>query len=167
MYDIISKFKEMKDGLDVTDREDNLLHVTFSINPPAKREDVEFFEKQSGFVLPESYKNFLYVCNGGKFFNYEDLGGFRFFKISEIKAEIDEMEEIYEEDWDKSIVPFARYIGEGNHLAFKFVLSTNKYEIVDCFHEADPVDWETISDDFGAFFDKLMSEDGTPFWLYK
>ena len=51
-----------------------------TLNPPASALEIENFEKQSGFKLPEDFKEFYSICNG--FECTEDI--FRMIPIDEV-----------------------------------------------------------------------------------
>jgi len=115
-------------------------------------------------ALPEVYFEFLRYSDGCTLFNCEDLDSFQFFGSHELGKENKEMEKSYEEDWDDSVIIFSTILGEGNYIGFK-MLDESKYQILDCFHEYVPEQWEVIDNSFDEFLEKLIDMKGKKYWL--
>lgn len=114
--------------------------------------------------LPKDYLDFLKYANGCTLFNYNDLDGFLFFGTQELGKQNKEIKESYENDWDETMIVFCTILGEGNYIGFK-VLDENTYEILDCFHEYLPAEWEVIGKSFDAYLEKLIDLKGEKYWL--
>ena len=114
--------------------------------------------------LPRDYIDFLKIANGCTLFNYDDLDGFQFFGTQELGKENMEMKKSYEDDWDNSVIVFCTILGEGNHIGFK-ILDESSYQILDCFHEYVPAQWEVIGNSFDTFLEKLIDLKGEKYWL--
>lgn len=100
--------------------------------------------------LPKSYINFLKEYYGGKLFDLQGLDGFKFLGTNDILNINNKIKEYYQGDWIDSIIIFAECIGEGNYLGFK-IIASNEYEIIDCFHEEIPINWNAIGNSFDLF----------------
>jgi len=74
------------------------------------------------------------------------------------------MSEVYEEDWDEKITVFCQLIGEGDFISFK-QNENQGYQILDCFHEEIPQNWQEITDSFEQFLEKLLELRGERYWL--
>jgi hypothetical protein len=117
-------------------------------------------------ALPDAYVDFLKYANGCTVFNVKDLDGFHFLGTADIGQENKALKGSYEEYWDDSITIFCTILGEGNYIGFR-MSESKTYEILDCFHEYVPAQWEIISGSFDAFLEKLIDLKGEKFWLSK
>lgn len=115
-------------------------------------------------ALPKDYSDFLQYANGCTIYNYHDLDGFCFFGIDELQKRTNDVQEIYDNEWDQAIIVFCSILGEGNFIGFR-VLDETTYEILDCFHEYLPAEWEVIGTSFDEFLEKLIDLKGKKYWL--
>jgi len=145
---------------------DSEIEVSFSMNPPATFEQISAIENKLGKKLPHSFKDFLVEFNGGRIYDFNGLDGLEILRVQDIPEVTDNVKRNYDEDWRSELIVFARYIGEGNYLAFDSAdLDDAEYSVVDCFTQESPSDWETISANFDVFVDSLLKTDGNKFWL--
>lgn len=114
--------------------------------------------------LPNEYIDFLKYANGCTLFNYKDLDGFQLFGTQELGKENKAIKKLYEEYWDESVIVFCTILGEGNYIGFR-VRGGNTYEILDCFHEYVPAQWEVIGHSFDEFLERLIDLKGEKYWL--
>ncbi len=114
--------------------------------------------------LPKTYIDFLKEYNGGRLFDLQGIDGFEFFGTNNILSINNSIKEEYQDDWLDNIIIFAECIGEGNYLGFK-TISINEYEIIDCFHEEIPINWNSIGNSFELFLEELISVNGKKFYL--
>ena len=141
------------------------LQVTFSKKGTATTQQIKALNERFDIRLPVEYVNFLLDYNGLELYKYEDIGGFLFFQTDNLVEENNLIKEDYEaEDWDNSIVLFCRVLGEGNFIGFR-LKDNDKYEVIDCFHESLPSEWEVIETSFNIFMDKLLKNEGEKYWL--
>jgi hypothetical protein len=96
-------------------------------------------------------------------FNYDNLDGLKLLSLQEIEQYTKYCKNTFEEDWQDNIIIFAKIIGEDNYLGFK--LNDNNYEIIDCYFEEMPSDWESIGCQFDEFLKKYITEKGNKFWI--
>lgn len=142
------------------------IEVSFSMNPPANFEQISAIENTLGRKLPHSFKDFLSEFNGGRIYDFNGLDGFEILRVQDIPEVTDNVKRNYAEDWRSELIVFAKYIGEGNYLAFDPTdLEDAEYSVVDCFTQELPSDWETVSSNFDVFADSLLKSDGNKFWL--
>ncbi len=140
------------------------LSVTFNSNAGVSYEDIHTSFSETGFNIPQDYIDFLKYCNGCTLYKYDDLGGFIFLGTNDLQKENIFQKETYEGDWDKDITVFCSLICEGSFIGFKNK-TDGSYEILDCFHQALPKDWNVISLSFEDFLEKLIDEKGKQYWL--
>lgn len=143
----------------------NKIEVSFTMNPPATLEQISLSENKIGKKLPNSFKDFLVNFNGGMIYDFNGLDGFEILRVQEIPIVTGILMRDFDDDWRSELIVFARYIGEGNYLAFDSThLVDAEYDVVDCFTQESPSDWETIFDNFDVFINTLLKVDENKFW---
>jgi len=163
LNDIIEAHANSK--MEKVDSDGIKIKVGFQINEPALKNELEKVINELRFSLPESYVEFLSKFDGGDFYNYEDLDGFRFFGTKDIVKMNENIKNEYEDDWINEILIFAECIGEGNYLGFKFENNCDRYKVLDCFHEELPSNWVSFAENFDEFLEKLVLNNGNKYWL--
>ena len=113
--------------------------------------------------IPNDYIEFLKSWNGCTLFDLLESAGFTFFATNHIEPETEGFKEVYENEWDESIVLFCSVMCSGDFLGFR--LLSDSYEIIDCYHEDNPKDWAVISTSFSDFMNKIIDSKGSSFWL--
>jgi hypothetical protein len=139
------------------------IKVSFLLNPSAELNDIIKVENELGVPLPNSYKNFLRLYNGAKIFDYEGLDGFIILGTNDLMEANKLVAETFEDDWVDYLIMFAKYIGEGNYLAFD--VRNGEYNIVDCFTEELPKEWNQIDVNFDSFLENIIKNEGNKYWL--
>jgi len=138
-------------------------HILYT---PIKSSHLTQFEQKTHRLLPREHKEFLTVSHGADLFKRSNIDGFHFLSVNEIETVRKNLAREYGEDWDDTIIPFCTIIGEGNTLSFKLSpRDPNTYEILDCFHEVNPSEWQTIDTSFSHFLKTLIEKNGDKFWL--
>ncbi len=132
-------------------------------NQGATINEVESLNRDYLSKLPNDYIEFLKNCNGCTLYDVDGQYGFIFFGTNQIEQETEGFKEVYENEWDESIVLFCSVMGSGDFLGFR--LLSDSYEIIDCYHEDNPKDWAVISTSFSDFMNKLIDSKGSSFWL--
>lgn len=128
-------------------------------NKPATQNEIELVKN----LVPNDYIEFLKLWNGCSLFNLENQAGFTFFGALEIVNETNNFKEIYDSDWDESIVLFCSNLGSGDFIGFR--VNESGYEIVDCCHDDLPADWIVITNSFDQFTNGLIDGKGDKYWL--
>jgi hypothetical protein len=137
------------------------LKSSISMNPGALPENIKKCQAYFEQKIPIDYEHFWETYNGGVLFKFEDLAGFELFSDSElIKANSFERNNLGEE-WDNSIILFARCLGDAEYLGFRYP----KQEIVFCIMDELPSTWHTIDNSFDSFLTKLIESKGEKYWL--
>lgn len=132
-------------------------------NIGANVNEIESLSRNYLSKLPNDYIEFLKNWNGCTLFDLLQSAGFTFFGTNQIEQETEGFKEVYENEWDESIVLFCSVMGSGDFLGFR--LLSDSYEIIDCYHEDNPKDWAVISTSFSDFMNKLIDSKGSSFWL--
>ena len=136
----------------------------FIVNEGASDEEISICDSYFGFKLPEDYKSFLKEFDGSVFFKIEDFAGFKFLGCVDIVKENKFQKENLGEDWDNQIIIFCACLGDGDYVGIK-LLGDNSYEIVDCFMDEMPANWQALGNSIDEFIEKLINEKGRKFWL--
>ncbi|MBS4207366.1 SMI1/KNR4 family protein [Bacillus sp. FJAT-50079] len=91
--------KRLEDNYQIIELQNEQGHVfkaTCTFTPPASEKDIIYFEKETGFILPEDYKAFLQISNGCRLFDDVQFGGeielFSLEKIIELNQDYDPYE---------------------------------------------------------------------------
>lgn len=135
--------------------------ITYNI----KNNGINLSEKEHSLIglLPKQYVDLLCFSDGVELFSYDNIDGLKLLGLDEIEKYTNYSKNTYEEDWCDDIIIFAKTIGEDNYLGFR--IKEDGYEILDCYFEEIPSDWEVISNDFDDFLCKYISEEGNKFWI--
>jgi len=153
----------LNDGGKIIDCENFL--SDFVMHESVEQEDLFECELYFDRKLPEDYKYFLNIYNGGKLFNYNDLGGFRFFSAKELICENEIQKNSFGNDWDNNIILFSDFIcGDAEYLGFR-PKEDEKYDIIDLTLYEPPSEWRVIDNSFDNFVEKLIKEKGKVYWL--
>ena len=142
--------------------EDGYLYTaTCTFNPPATDEEIEKFEDQTGFILPDDHKEFLKITNGCRLFDDVEYGGeidlYSLEQITEYNQHYDEYEGCYD----------IAYIYQDNIIINSKLVSQNKGNYlfwkghIEHFHEARP-----LNSNFELWFDRFVVCQGTKFWWW-
>ena len=137
------------------------LPVTFKANSGLDSYDSDSFSK---LEIPSDYLDLLKKHNGFTLFQYEDVGGFNFFGIDQLKIETDLQKETYEEEWEDRVIVIGNLIADGDFIGLR-ILENGGYEVLDCYHDEAPQNWNVITDSLDEFFVKLIESKGERYWL--
>jgi len=147
-----------------TDSNGNSITVVNKTEEAASEEEIQ--QVLNLCQIPDSYVEFLAVCNGAKLFDYEGIDGLQLLGTKEVLKYTQYAKNTFEEEWDESIIIFAKIIGEDNYLGFKMRDSNrNQYVILDCYFEECPEDWSIIDGSFDDFLTKYLLTNGSKFWI--
>ncbi len=130
----------------------------------ASSDEIESISSTIIELIPKDYIDFLKCWNGCTLYDLEGQAGFQFFDTNEIEFETNNFKDIYESDWDESIILFCSVLGSGDYIGFR--IKSNSYEVIDCCHDDRPQDWSVITNTFTDFINQLLDAKGTSFWLY-
>jgi hypothetical protein len=153
------------------------IELGFKFNSPANHHEIQQCEENLGFILPNSYKEFLKFSNGANVFcsniarseitlPWMADSGILIQSTSTIVAFNQAQDEIYIDDKsDKKYVAFAYlgYIGTGDFCSFDMttVYSNSEYKVLDCNHDYSFEDWKadgTIANSFEDWLIKMFTE---------
>jgi hypothetical protein len=167
--DYIDTFKELLASLTDSklvkkDSLGNRIEVRFSVAPGASQKEISDAENKLNVKLPETFREFLSNYNGARLYDYEGIGGFQIFGTNDLVNANIFARNTFEEDWDNSIVIFAKHIGESNCLGFK-IKDEAESPVVDCFFEELPNEWKIIDTSFSSFMSHLLDKNGAKYWL--
>lgn len=147
-----------------TDSIGNIITVTNAMEESASEEEIKYMISKCG--VTDSYIQFLSVSNGAKLFDYEGIDGLQLLSTREVIKYTQYAKNTFEEEWDESIVIFAKIIGEDNYLGFKIKDNDrNQYVILDCYFEECPEEWRVIEGSFDEFLSKYLLSNGSKFWI--
>ncbi len=147
-----------------TDSIGNTITVVNKTEKSASKVEIE--QMMSEYPVPECYVEFLVAYNGAKLFDYEGIDGLQLLGTKEVVKYTQYAKNTYEEEWDESIIIFAKIIGEDNYLGFKMGYNDNsQYVILDCYFEECPEDWRIIESSFDDFLSKYLCSNGNKFWI--
>ena len=145
------------------DSRGNNIIVKLKKNPPTNIEDIGTVERQIKLLIPKQYIEFLLFSNGMELYNYDNIDGLKLLSLQEIEMYTAYSRNTFEEDWQDNILIFGKIIGEDNYLGFK--IYEEYYEIVDCYFEQLPSEWETIDGTFDGFLTKYLTGNGNKYWI--
>ena len=164
--EILAKMNENKKEhiFSKTDSIGNIITVVNKTEEAASKAEIQQLINLG--QIPDSYVEFLTVYNGAKLFDYEGIDGLQLLGTKEILQYTQYAKNTFEEEWDESIIIFAKIIGEDNYLGFKMRDSDrNKYVILDCYFEECPKEWRVIDISFDDFLSKYLLINGCKFWV--
>ena len=146
--------------LTIKESDGNDIVVTIVVNSPICKDE---FNAYSANILPEQYVELLTFANGMELFNYDNIDGIKLLGLDEVQSYTQYAKNIYEDNWQESIIIFGKIIGEENYLGFR--VKDGGYEILDCYFDEIPENWKVISNDFDAFLHKYIILNGEKYWL--
>ena len=114
-------------------------------------------------MIPKQYIEFLLYSNGMELYNYDNIDGLKLLSIQELETHTDYSINTFEDDWQDNILIFAKIIGEDNYLGFR--INDQYCEIIDCYFEQMPSDWEVIDGTFDEFLTKYLISNGNKYWI--
>lgn len=136
----------------------------FIVNIGAKEEDIIKCDNYFRNKIPNDYKLFLKNYNGSVFFKIDDFAGYKFFDCNSLITENKFQKENLSDDWDENIILICSCLGDGDYIRMK-ILNESSYQLLDCFNEKLPYEWNVIGTSFDTFLEKLIDEKGRKFWL--
>lgn len=139
----------------------NYISVTIKKNEPINNYE---YESPLLDMMPKEYMEFLTFSNGMELFNYDEIDGVKLLSLREIENYTSYGKNTFEEDWQDNILFFAKIIGEDNYLGFR--MKENKYEVIDCYFEELPSEWNIVAESFDDFLEKYITNNGEKFWIY-
>lgn len=136
----------------------------FKWNEPANENDILKFEERIGYKLPDAYREFLLIANGGIIFESEyEEDGYRILGIHEIFEFTREMKE-YGYKLSESWYCFLQCLFSNDVLFFD--LSKEKNYIIDGDMAYPIHEWECLKETVNEFFIHLCQANGTMFWRW-
>jgi len=140
------------------------LLVSFSKKTGASEEELARHVDIDGVNIPQDYVSLLRNYNGFSLFEFEDIGGFKFYGAEEVNNETRFLKKSYGADWDNSLIIFCNIIGNGDFIAFR-TYPNGTYDILDCYHDDVPANWIKICDSLDEFIEMLINSKGDLYWL--
>ncbi|QKY69393.1 SMI1/KNR4 family protein [Lentibacillus sp. CBA3610] len=134
-----------------------LLKAECKFNEPASLKDINDFEKETGWKIPDDLQNFLLHHNGALIFESEYGGGMELFSLNEMKSN-------HLSHMPGYCYPIGYYAEE-----YLFVNSEKceDYELDYLLWDdsSSPVDrWERLNSNFELWFDRFIISQGSHFW---
>lgn len=117
----------------------------------------------SGISIPDGIRQLLRISDGFEIYNFQGVDGYKVFSTDELLGINKLVSDSYGDEWNEQFLVFAECIGDGTYLAVKRAQDGD--EVVDCFLEVDPSEWEMISPNVDEFFAQLIKSNGQKFWL--
>lgn len=142
----------------------NDVEYDFKWNDPADLNEIEDFEKETGYKIPDYYKEFLLCSNGGILYRIdEEDAGFELLGIKELKEYTDELNDAGYE------IPMGCYVFMRCFFSADIMLfDTNKGSR--CILDGDvgypSNEWKILNCDFNTFFARLVTCNGAMFWRW-
>lgn len=169
------------------------VELEFKFNAPANQDEIQCCEEELGFVLPNSYKEFLKFSNGANIFcsakpRFEIISpeiispwwadsGILIQGTSTIIPFNQEQDEVYiEDDGEKKYVAFCYlgYICTGDFCSFDIKTYIDlECKVLDCDHDYSFEDWQaeritanSFEDWLVQIFDEVIQNNGRPeYWI--
>lgn len=170
--------------------ESHKIKLGFKFNSPATQEEVRRCEEELGFVLPNSYREFLKYSNGANIFcSYQPRfeitettpswfadSGILIQSIENLVAFNQHQDQVYVEgDSEKKYIAFCYlgYIGTGDFCSFDITTyADSEYRVLDSQHDYLFEEWQkhVIADSFEDWlmkiFDQVVQNHGRPeYWI--
>jgi hypothetical protein len=163
----------------------------FKFNSPATQDEIRRCEEELGFVLPNSYKEFLKFSNGAHLFcsdqpRFENIqsttswwadSGILIQSTSALVPFNQEQDVVYvEDDGEKKYIAFCYlgYIGTGDFCSFDITSSVDsEYKVLDSEHDCLFEEWQAehvIANSFEDWlikiFDEVIQNNNRPeYWM--
>jgi hypothetical protein len=160
----------------------------FKFNPPASQGDIQRCEEELGFILPNSYKEFLRFSNGANIFCSDEPSfeinspwwtdsGVLIQGTSALVPFNQYQDKVYvEDDGEKKYIAFCYlgYVNTGDFCSFDITTFANsEYKVLDSQHDYLFEDWHAehvIANSFEDWliqmFDEVIQNNGRPeYWM--
>jgi hypothetical protein len=138
----------------------------FAWNKPIAIEELNSFENEYGYSLPNTYKEFLRISNGAILFKDLKYGqwGCRILSLDEAKIKTVELKGVY--GYKNCHFVFTQWIGDSDVLIFDLerVKQNNKYNILYGDMTEKISSWEYLKGDFNQWLDRLIVSQGSKYW---
>src|SRR5690606_1247599 len=162
LYSLRKRLNENSNVINVQTEEGHVFNATCTFHPPASDLDISNFEKQTGFLLPDDYKEFLKITNGCRLFDDINYGGeIELYSLDQIiecnHNRYDEFEGCYD----------IAYIYQDNIVINSKLVSQNKKNYlfwkdhIEQFDDAIPLELS-----FELWFDRFVVCQGAKFWWW-
>lgn len=146
------------------DSEGNPIVVKNKLEERCTDGEIKKIQNELQIEIPKQYTEFLLKYNGAKLFDYDGVDGLNLLSIQDILKYTLYASNTFEEDWISNIIIFGKIIGEDSYLGFK-VNENEKCQIVDCYFEELPIDWNCFDLSFDEFLLRYISGKGNKFWI--
>ncbi|MBE9006120.1 SMI1/KNR4 family protein [Fortiea sp. LEGE XX443] len=148
----------------------------FKFNSPANQGEIQRCEEELGFILPDSYKEFLKFSNGANLFCNDEPrveitlpwfadSGILIQSTSTIVAFNQNQDKVYVEDnGEKKYIAFCYlgYLATGDFCSFDVTTNVDsEYKVLDCQHDFSFKDWQAehvIANSFEDWLIKIFDE---------
>ncbi|QBP40982.1 SMI1/KNR4 family protein [Paenisporosarcina antarctica] len=155
------RLKENENIIQIQGEGGYLAKVECTFNPPATDEEIKNFERQTGLILPNDYKEFLKISNGCRLFDDIESGGeielYSLDQIIDLNEHYDEFEGCFDIAYiyQDNIVINSKHYSElkKNYLFWK--------GHIDQFEEAIPLEMN-----FELWLDRFIISSGAKFWSW-
>jgi hypothetical protein len=155
----LKKRLDLRGNLLVQHENGSLIEVTFSFNPPAQTEKIDLITKKRGWTIPEDFKQFLLLHDGGNLFKDSQYGifGYQLLSIEEILTyHLDHVPPDY--------MPIVNSYGDGDLL---FINSSRVKEgRKDYLFYLDGLTMRELGINFDEWLDRLVICQGVKYWLW-
>ncbi|WP_242169346.1 SMI1/KNR4 family protein [Priestia koreensis] len=139
-------------------------NATCTFNAPASDADIHNFEKETGYVLPSDYKEFLKLANGCRLFDDVNYGGEAiFYSLDMIRQAIDKNcnDEGFEAHYEIA------YIYQDNIVINSKLVSQQKANYLFWKDHIDQLkDSEPLRMNFELWLDRFIMCQGEKFWWW-
>ena len=155
------RLKENENIIQIQGEGGYLAKVECTFNPPASDEEIKNFERQTGLILPNDYKEFLKISNGCRLFDDIESGGeielYSLDQIIDLNEHYDEFEGCFAIAYiyqDNIVINSKHYSdAKKNYLFWK--------GHIDQFEEAIPLEMN-----FELWLDRFIISSGAKFWSW-
>ncbi|MFD3449687.1 SMI1/KNR4 family protein [Microbacteriaceae bacterium 4G12] len=125
----------------------------FTFNEPATEEDIHTFIRETGWIVPNDYKEFLLLHNGANFFSYEYGTAFYFYSLKEIL-------ECYDKELHGDRYPIGRCPDRGDIVVSNARCQQNNEHYL-MLSGIELIDFQC---DFQTWLDRMIVAQGECYW---
>jgi len=116
--------------------------------------------KETGLIIPDELIEFYRFSYGAQ------LGEYEILRPDEIKSVLSKLIKVYGDDCRNNILPFAKFSGVGDIIAYDMGKSnTDGFAVLDGFHEITPSEWQIICFGLVSWLQNMVNNNFEPYWL--
>jgi hypothetical protein len=113
--------------------------------------------------LPRQYFELMSYANGLELYNYDGIDGLCILGIDDVEKYTSYAKNTFEDDWDDNIFIIGKILGEDSYIGYR--CSREIDQILDCYFEVSPEDWEIIDNGLDNFLTRFIVGKGKKFWI--